>query len=114
MSAIRRFRPIVPAFGRFAPLHDGGRRLWYVLPMRRPFLVVVVLCLLAGGRAAAMQIATTSADYVQPGTQPDAATFDDFEDSVTCAQCHGGFLASGDAPADTWVTSMMAQAARDP
>lgn len=77
-------------------------------------VVAVVLALAVAGRASAALVATTAADFVQPGTQPDAAVFDNFQDSVLCAQCHGGYLASGAAPSDAWVTSMMAQSARDP
>jgi hypothetical protein len=86
--------------------------------MRRSSVVssacALALLTAVSGRAPAAQIATTAADYVQPGTQPDGAVFDDFFDSIICGECHGGYRPSGDAPSDAWVTSMMAQSARDP
>jgi hypothetical protein len=75
-------------------------------------LVAVVLGILAGDARPA-PLATTPADFVQPGTQP-SAEFDDFDEPALCAQCHGGFRPAGDAPSDAWTTSMMGQAARDP
>ncbi len=77
-------------------------------------LVALVLALVAAGRAPAALIATTAADYVQPGTQPDANAFDDFFESSLCAECHGNYLTSADTPSDAWVASVMAQSARDP
>src|SRR4029453_7205064 len=68
-----------------------------------------------GARAAgAAPLATTPNDFLQPGTQPSAAQFDNFREPVLCGQCHGGFRPQHDAPFDAWVTSMMAQASRDP
>lgn len=66
--------------------------------------------------AFAVQLATEPADFVQPGTQPSAEEFNDFElPSPDCSFCHGGFDSSTDAEiSDAWSTSMMAQAARDP
>jgi hypothetical protein len=77
-------------------------------------LAVAFLGILSSGDSRAALVATTAADFVQPGTQPDAATFGNFLDPVVCAECHGGYLASGEAPSDAFATSMMAQSARDP
>src|SRR5262249_10475697 len=60
------------------------------------------------------RLATTHADFTQPGTQPltNIAAFGRAAD--LCVSCHGGYLASDNEPYDAWVTSVMAQAARDP
>jgi hypothetical protein len=80
----------------------------------RAVLLALLLVATAARPAAAALVATTAADFTQPGTQPDAVAFDDFLASSLCTQCHGGYLASGDAPSDAFVTSIMAQSARDP
>jgi hypothetical protein len=69
---------------------------------------------LAARAAGAAPLATTPNDFLQPGTQPSAAQFDDFADPLLCSQCHGGYRPQNDAPSDAWVTSIMAQASRDP
>jgi len=76
--------------------------------------LAVLVVFLVSRVGSATPIATTPADFLQPGTQPSPAELDDFDDPVLCAQCHGGYRATGDAPLDAWATSMMAQAARDP
>jgi len=83
--------------------------------MRMIRLVAMLIGVALGeGAAAAVPLATTPNDFLQPGTQPSAAQFDDFQEPGACATCHGGFRSQNDAPFDAWVTSMMAQAARDP
>ncbi len=61
------------------------------------------------------QVATTAADFFQPGTQPESnpAGFDPIIGAVNCTYCHSGY-GSAVAPYDTWVTSLMGQSARDP
>ncbi len=77
-------------------------------------LAVAALLGVASFDARPALIATQPADFVQPGTQPSPAELDDFLDPIQCAQCHGGYRPSADAPSDAWVTSIMAQSARDP
>src|SRR5690242_13224247 len=92
-----------------------GRRLGSPPTMRMIRLVAMLIGVALGeGAAAAVPLATTPNDFLQPGTQPSAAQFDDFQEPGACATCHGGFRSQNDAPFDAWVTSMMAQAARDP
>jgi hypothetical protein len=77
-------------------------------------LAVAALLGVAPLDARSALIATQPADFTQPGAQPSPTEFDDFYDSSVCAQCHGGYRATADAPSDAWVTSIMAQSARDP
>ncbi len=64
---------------------------------------------------------TTAADFRQPGTQPDA-NLAIFQPPLSCgavSSCHGRYLdaarpISAEEPYDGWVTSLMAQSARDP
>ena len=68
-----------------------------------------------GGPPVQTQIPTTAEDFRQPGTQPNANT-DQFTatiSSTNCTFCHSDYSPTF-APFDTWVTSMMAQSARDP
>jgi hypothetical protein len=62
-----------------------------------------------------VQLPTTAQDYLMPGTQPstDPQQFAAVEPSNYCTYCHSDFSPTF-APFDTWVTSMMAQSARDP
>lgn len=76
--------------------------------------LVLGLGVAAADAAAAARLATTHADFVQPGSQP-SVTLDNFITSPTCQLCHGLYLpAEAVEPWDSWVGSMMAQAARDP
>jgi hypothetical protein len=80
--------------------------------------VAAVLGLLSTGGgdiadAAQVQLGTGPADYAQPGTQP-ALALDNVLPASLCRSCHGGYLAGDEEPHDSWVASMMAQAARDP
>jgi hypothetical protein len=61
------------------------------------------------------RLPTTAQDFVQPGTQPnpDTAQFAPTVPSINCTFCHSDYDAEA-APFDTWVSSMMAQSARDP
>jgi hypothetical protein len=66
-------------------------------------------------REARGPLPTTSADFFQPGTQPqpDPYAFEPIQASANCSFCHSDYDPE-DAPLDTWVTSLMAQSARDP
>jgi Cytochrome c554 and c-prime len=83
--------------------------------LRLPSCLPLALAVVAVRTIAwATPLATTPADFVQPGTQPSAMTFSNFSTSAVCAQCHGGYRTSDDEPFDAWIASMMAQSARDP
>ena len=61
------------------------------------------------------QLPTTAQDFRQPGTQPNQNP-DEFApviQSANCTFCHSDYD-SESAPFDTWISSMMAQSARDP
>jgi hypothetical protein len=64
------------------------------------------------------QLPTTVEDFFQPGTQENPPDFDELLPSWACSGCHeyddDGNPDHVVAPFDTWVSSMMAQAARDP
>lgn len=64
------------------------------------------------GFATAALVDTTINDFFQPGTQPNTLATNVFE-SISCTFCHSDFDPNH-APYDKWVTSMMAQSARDP
>jgi len=61
------------------------------------------------------QLPTTAQDFLQPGTQPNPnpAEFAPIVPSINCTFCHSDYDAEA-APFDTWISSMMAQSARDP
>jgi hypothetical protein len=59
-----------------------------------------------------LPLATTLADYHQPGTQPNEM-FVDVYSSANCAPCHG-YYDPNQEPYERWAASMMAQSARDP
>ena len=98
-----------------------------LLARRRPLLVSVTICAVAvaataptglgfmGGPPGQTQVPTTSADFFQPGTQPNADPyeFQRVQASSNCGFCHSDYSMDF-APVDSWVTSMMAQSARDP
>jgi len=81
-----------------------------------PLVVAAMLGAYLSAPAFGARIETKPADFQQPGTQPSAAEFNDFElPSPDCSNCHGNFESSTDAEiSDAWAASMMAQAARDP
>jgi hypothetical protein len=82
---------------------------------RPPSLLPLALAVaLVATRTGATPLATTPADFVQPGTQPSAADYSNFTASGVCAGCHGSYRTGDDEPWDSWVASMMAQSARDP
>ena len=62
-----------------------------------------------------MKVPTTEADFFMPGTQPNGSGigFDPVSASNNCTYCHGDYNPST-APYDSWVVSLMGQAARDP
>ncbi len=62
-----------------------------------------------------VQVPTTKNDFFLFGTQPniDPVAFSPILGSSNCVGCHGNFSADY-APFDTWIVSMMGQAARDP
>lgn len=68
-----------------------------------------------GVRGGQTQLPTTSADFYLGGTQPDpsTATIAPIQPAVNCQYCHADYDADT-APFDSWISSMMAQAARDP
>ncbi len=75
----------------------------------------VATVLARGGGGTQNKVATTAADFHQPGTQPepDPSVFTPIEISMNCTYCHSGY-GNAIAPYDTWVASLMAQSARDP
>jgi hypothetical protein len=76
--------------------------------------IVVLLPALAGAGVVAPRLATTPADFVQPGTQPSPALDNFIPPQPSCAGCHGDFAATETEPHDGWVASTMGQSARDP
>ena len=76
------------------------------------FLSPSASALQGGGQ---IQVPTTKNDFFLFGTQPntDPNAFVPIYPSSWCAGCHGNYD-NEVAPFDTWVVSMMAQAARDP
>lgn len=81
----------------------------------RRFAHVIAVLSFATVAAGTPRLATTAADFHQPGSQPAPATFGDLVPaSPLCSQCHGGYRDDAREPYDAWSTSMMAQAARDP
>jgi hypothetical protein len=75
-------------------------------------LVVAGLSLSAARMLTSLPIATTSQDFLEPGTQPYGLT-QSIQASVNCAVCHGGYDPNQE-PYTRWSASMMAQATRDP
>ena len=67
--------------------------------------------LIATAALALAQVATTSNDLFQPGSQPGSLNTSLLQ-SQACSFCHGGFDES--APFDGWQASMMANSQRDP
>ena len=69
----------------------------------------------SGSGSGQVQVPTTDADFFMPGTQPNGAGagFDPILASNNCQFCHSEYNPST-APYDTWVVSLMGQAARDP
>ncbi|MSR18676.1 MAG: hypothetical protein EXS00_05840 [Phycisphaerales bacterium] len=68
-----------------------------------------------GGLTGQTQIPTTPADFILPGTQPDftGTAMDGIIGAINCSFCHGEYN-TDDAPFDNWISSVMAQSARDP
>ena len=66
----------------------------------------------AGGQ---VQLPTSLEDFQTLGTQPstDSSEILPILSSISCSFCHGDYDLQA-APYDTWVTSLMAQSARDP
>jgi hypothetical protein len=93
--------------------------------MRTPSIAVTVALgaitaamlapVVVGFRGGQTQLPTTSADFYFNGTQPDptGAQVEPIYPSVNCQYCHAEYN-TATAPFDSWVGSMMAQAARDP
>jgi hypothetical protein len=80
-----------------------------------PLLVVAALLpAFAGAGSLPSRLATTPADFVQPGTQPSPALDNFIPAQPACATCHGDFAAAATEPYDGWAASTMAQSARDP
>ena len=77
--------------------------------------VMLAPSVLAGGRGGQLQVPTTPADFLMPGTQPsdDPYVLNPITISNSCTYCHSDYNAAT-APFDTWAVSMMGQSARDP
>ncbi len=77
------------------------------------FLTASVLAIPGGGGQ--VRVPTSAPDFFLPGTQPntDSVAFAPIQASNNCSYCHGNYNAPV-APFDSWVVSMMGQAARDP
>ncbi len=102
-------------------------RLNFLRPrLRRPLTAVAVAGLALAAVASTVgafmqppggqvQVPTTLQDFFQPGTQPNpnGNEFMRVLPSQNCTFCHSDFSPTF-APFDTWVSSMMAQSARDP
>lgn len=76
------------------------------------FLSPSASALQGGGQ---IQVPTTKNDFFLFGTQPntDTVAFAPVLASSSCSGCHGNYN-NDVAPFDTWIVSMMGQAARDP
>ena len=75
-------------------------------------LLVSGISLSASRLLAALPIATTSVDFIEPGTQPHGLN-QAIQASVNCEVCHGNYDVNQE-PYTRWSSSMMAQATRDP
>lgn len=84
--------------------------------MKRIWLFVFGICTLAISLGAVLMqnpLPSTTADFFQPGTQPNTL-FDPLSGADDlCVACHGGYSAAH-APYDNWRASIKAQSARDP
>ncbi len=76
------------------------------------FLGVLAAPIVISISLAQNQVASTTNDYFQPGTQP-LTLITDIADSGSCRFCHGNFDVVTE-PHRQWAASMMGQAARDP
>ena len=76
---------------------------------------IAVGTVVARGGGGQTQIPATAADFFESGTQPnpDIEVFDAIIGAQNSTYCHSGY-GTAVAPFDTWVTSIMAQSARDP
>src|SRR5262245_33122081 len=86
-----------------------------MLPHRRRALSALAAASLVSAVAAAVVargLSPTLEDFFIPGTQPNQLA-DPIKSAVECAYCHGYFEPATE-PFQTWHTSMMSQAARDP
>ncbi len=84
--------------------------------MRRADSSAAVLCVLgvsAEVSGGGLPLPTTSADYFQPGTQPNQPAFDAIVSVNNCFFCHAQFDENSE-PYRPWAASMMGQSARDP
>ena len=77
-----------------------------------PSIAAAFLFLSALAAPGAAQIATTSADFEQPGTQPGDLS-NPILPSSNCTQCHSNY-AEDQEPFARWIGGMMANAMRDP
>jgi cytochrome c554/c'-like protein len=84
-------------------------------PAALALLCVAVKGVLCGAQPVPPRLATTPADFVQPGSQPSAA-LDNFAGVIgVCENCHGDYPgAVENEPWNGWTASVMAQASRDP
>jgi hypothetical protein len=74
--------------------------------------ILAPLCVSLFALPAAAQIATTSTDFAQPGTQPNTLT-DPVASIQACTFCHSDY-AEDQEPFERWSGSMMANSMRDP
>ncbi len=77
-------------------------------------LAVGMLLVAIEPASGAPRLATTHNDFLQPGTQPSASLNNFATAAPLCQSCHGIYTPTDVEPWDSWVASMMAQAARDP
>jgi hypothetical protein len=80
-------------------------------------IMTLAVLILGGGGKGQTQVPATLDDFFLPGTQPFDFVNDPPDPLLTageeCRFCHGNY-SSDHAPFDTWKSSIMAQAARDP
>jgi hypothetical protein len=87
------------------PTQSGARR---ALPIASAFFSLLLV-----GPSHATPLATTSNDFVLPGTQP-LTVNDNFATPDICAACHASYGQPTVEPFRNWAGSMMAQSGRDP
>lgn len=75
----------------------------------------IITSIAGAGTGDQVQVPASAADFFIPGTQPnsDSTAFEPVHASNNCSYCHGEY-SNEVAPFDSWIVSMMGQAARDP
>ncbi len=79
------------------------------------FATLVSSAAFAHAQGGQVQVPAAPADFFIPGTQPstDGFSFEPVQHSNNCSYCHGNYTPAV-APFESWISSMMGQAARDP